>query len=193
MIHRDIKPSNLILGSDRRFYLVDFGAVQERAKAEGVSFTVVGTSGYAAPEQLWGRTVASSDLYALGATLVYLLTGIPPGELPQRNLRIQFRDRLSLSPNFADWLEQLLDPNLEQRFSSACQALEALENGQNSLSLVLENDQHKAQYGRLAMLTLFGVVFGGILIFWTISTKFSAINNTATPPQGQKGVERIFP
>ncbi|MFB8791239.1 MAG: serine/threonine-protein kinase, partial [Potamolinea sp.] len=73
VLHRDIKPSNLILGKNEQIYLVDFGAVQDKATAEGVTFTVVGTSGYAPPEQLWGRAVAASDLYALGATLIHLL------------------------------------------------------------------------------------------------------------------------
>jgi serine/threonine protein kinase len=98
------------LGKNGQIYLVDFGAVQDRATAEGVTFTVVGTSGYAPPEQLWGRTVAASDLYALGATLIHLLTGIAPADLPQDNLRIQFADRVNLDSCFADWLEQLTEP-----------------------------------------------------------------------------------
>jgi len=127
ILHRDIKPSNLIWGKNRQIYLVDFGAVQDRATAEGVTFTVVGTSGYAPPEQLWGRAVAASDLYALGATLIHLLTGTAPADLPQDNLRIQFADRVSLDSGFADWLEQLTEPAPERRYSTARQALEALK------------------------------------------------------------------
>ena len=127
ILHRDIKPSNLIWGKNRQIYLVDFGAVQDRATAEGVTFTVVGTSGYAPPEQLWGRAVAASDLYALGATLIHLLTGTAPADLPQDNLRIQFTDRVSLDSGFADWLEQLTEPAPERRYSTARQALEALK------------------------------------------------------------------
>lgn len=126
VLHRDIKPSNLILGDDGQIYLVDFGAVQNSAATEGVTFTVVGTSGYAPLEQFWGRTVPASDLYALGATLINLLTGISPAELPQKDLRIQFRDRISLSRNFTRWIEVLTTPDLEKRFSNACEALEAL-------------------------------------------------------------------
>jgi serine/threonine protein kinase len=47
VLHRDIKPSNLILGEDKKIYLVDFGAVQAQAAVTGITFTVVGTSGYA--------------------------------------------------------------------------------------------------------------------------------------------------
>jgi serine/threonine protein kinase len=126
VVHRDIKPSNLILGDDGKVYLVDFGAVQDTAPAEGVTFTVVGTTGYAPLEQFWGRTVPASDLYALGATLIHLLTGTAPADLPARNLRIQFRDRISLNPRFTRWIEVLTEPDLEQRFTQASQAIEAL-------------------------------------------------------------------
>ena len=127
VLHRDIKPSNLILGDDGQVYLVDFGAVQDSAAAEGVSFTVVGTTGYAPLEQFWGRAVPASDLYALGATLIHLLTGITPGDLPQQNLRIQFRDRICVNPRFSRWIEVLTAPEVEQRFSSASEALTALK------------------------------------------------------------------
>jgi len=127
LLHRDIKPSNIIWGKNRQVYLVDFGAVQERAKAEGATFTVVGTGGYAPPEQLWGRAVPASDLYAVGATLIHLLTGSAPVDLPQREMRLQFRDQVSLSPSLAHWLETLIDPAPELRFSNAREALEALQ------------------------------------------------------------------
>jgi serine/threonine protein kinase len=127
VIHRDIKPSNLILGDDGRVYLVDFGAVQDTAAAEGVTFTVVGTTGYTPLEQFWGRTVPASDLYALGATLIHLLTGTAPADLPQQDLRIQFRDRISINPSLTRWIETLTEPDLEQRFTDASEALEALQ------------------------------------------------------------------
>jgi len=129
VLHRDIKPSNLIWGEDEQVYLVDFGAVQDRAAKEGATFTVVGTYGYAPMEQFGGRAVPASDLYALGATLIHLLTGIAPADLPQTNLRIQFTDRVNLSPSFVSWLEQLTEPAPEQRFNSARQALDALKAG----------------------------------------------------------------
>ncbi|MEH2027665.1 serine/threonine protein kinase [Nostoc sp.] len=129
VLHRDIKPSNLIWGEDNRIYLVDFGAVQDKAAREGVTFTVVGTYGYAPMEQFGGRAVAASDLYALGATLIHLLTGTSPADLPQQDLRLQFTDRVNLSPSFVSWLQKLIEPAPEQRFSSASQALNALQSG----------------------------------------------------------------
>jgi serine/threonine protein kinase len=144
VLHRDIKPSNLIWGEDDSIYLVDFGAVQDKAAKEGVSFTVVGTYGYAPMEQFGGRAVAASDLYALGASLIHLLTGTSPSDLPQRDLRIQFTDRVNLSPSFVSWLEKMTEPAPEQRFATAQQALIALKSGltakkQSQLPEVINN------------------------------------------------------
>jgi serine/threonine protein kinase len=129
VLHRDIKPSNLIWGEDEQIYLVDFGAVQDRAAKEGATFTVVGTYGYAPMEQFGGRAVPASDLYALGATLIHLLTGTAPADLPQRNLRICFEDQVSLSPGVVRWIQKLTEPAPEQRFKSASVARKALESG----------------------------------------------------------------
>ena len=129
VLHRDIKPSNIIWGENSEIYLVDFGAVQDPSAVEGVTFTVVGTAGYAPLEQFYGRTVPASDLYAFGATLIHLLTGIPPANLPQQNLRIQFQEHVSLDNSFIRWIEVLTDPDIQQRFSSARQALESLKTG----------------------------------------------------------------
>ena len=126
VLHRDIKPSNIILGDDEEVYLVDFGAVQSQASVTGVTFTVVGTSGYAPLEQFWGRAVAASDLYALGATLIHLITGIAPVDLPHRDNRIQFSDRVDLNPHLVQWLERMSEPAMEKRFSSAREAAEQL-------------------------------------------------------------------
>lgn len=110
VLHRDIKPSNLIWGEDQNIYLVDFGAVQDKAAKEGVTFTVVGTYGYAPMEQYGGRAVPASDLYALGASLIHLLTGISPAELPQQDLQLQFSHIANLSPGFVKWLQKMTQP-----------------------------------------------------------------------------------
>lgn len=124
VLHRDIKPSNLIL-TPRSVYLVDFGAAQSGAMAIG-DFTATGTYGYVPLEQFGGRAVPASDLYAVGATLVHLLTGIHPADLPQHQLKLQFRFLVSIDDRFAQWLEKLLEPDVAQRFQTAKQALTAL-------------------------------------------------------------------
>ncbi len=128
VIHRDLKPENLICSEEGDIYLVDFGAVRQQYQNEVTqSATVVGTFGYMAPEQFQGRALPATDLYGLGATLLYLLTHRSPLDLPHDTLRINFRSRVKVSPAFAAWLEQLLDPNLASRFSTATEALAALE------------------------------------------------------------------
>lgn len=145
ILHRDIKPSNLILGTDNHIYLVDFGAVQDRAATEGSTFTVVGTYGYAPMEQFGGKSVPASDLYALGATLIHLLTRTSPAELPTKNLTLQFRDRTSIKPQLAGWLEKITSPAVERRYQSAQQALrawqEATSNNQPKISFNRELSQ----------------------------------------------------
>lgn len=131
VLHRDIKPSNLIWGEDGRTYVVDFGSVQDQATPEGRTFTVVGTYGYAPMEQFGGRAIPASDLYGLGATLIHLLTGSSPADLPQQELRIQFSDRVSARPALVRWIGQLVEPAPEHRFATARQALSALQTALN--------------------------------------------------------------
>jgi len=136
VIHRDIKPSNIVL-SDRsgncvgNVYLVDFGSVQTLAAREGGTITVVGTYGYMPPEQFGGRTVPASDLYSLGATLIYLVTGMHPADLPQKAGRIVF-DPANLSPAFGFWLKRLIEPSLDQRLHSAREALQTINQSLSS-------------------------------------------------------------
>ena len=138
VIHRDIKPSNILLVSDSvsenvgpgdlgPVYLVDFGSVQATTAQSRGTMTVVGTYGYnMPPEQFGGRTVPASDLYALGATLIFLATRQHPVELLQDDLRLPVEAIARLSKAFKQWLQQLIEPALDQRFAKAEGALTAL-------------------------------------------------------------------
>jgi tRNA A-37 threonylcarbamoyl transferase component Bud32 len=117
IIHRDIKPSNVILRPDGGFSLIDFGAVRDRLKPEGGS-TVVGTFGFMAPEQFQGRAVAGSDVYAVGATAVALLSGLQPEELPHRGLAIDVEAALRgahVSRAMIKTLTAMLEPDPDRR------------------------------------------------------------------------------
>lgn len=130
IIHRDLKPSNILL-SDRsghqvgQVYLVDFGSVQAAAH-QGSTITIVGTYGYMPPEQFGGWAVRASDLYSLGATLIFLASGKHPAELPQKDLRLDFEPSVQLSTHLTRWLRKMTQPSLEKRFSLATEALDAL-------------------------------------------------------------------
>lgn len=123
VIHRDIKPENLILSEHGRATLVDFGAVNAQMAAGS---TVVGTFGYMPPEQLDGRAVPASDLFALGTTLIYALTGLAPSLMEKDQLRLDFRPHVQISEGLAQWLETMTQPDWKQRFQTASDALAAL-------------------------------------------------------------------
>jgi len=140
IIHRDLKPSNILLG-DRtahrvgEIYLVDFGSVQNLVATKGSTITVVGTYGYMPPEQFGGRAVPASDLYSLGATLVYLLSGLHPADLPQRDLRLSFEKHIPNDRALHRWLRSLLEPALDKRTDSAAKALMSLQQKPELLDL----------------------------------------------------------
>jgi serine/threonine protein kinase len=131
VIHRDIKPSNILLG-DRsgnqpgKIYLVDFGSVQT-ATHEGGTITIVGTYGYMPPEQFGGRALPASDLYSLGATLIYLIGGQHPADLLQDDLRINLKPATQNNFELTAWLECLTEPSLKKRFGTAAEALKSLK------------------------------------------------------------------
>lgn len=76
VIHRDFTPDNLMLSKDGKLKLIDFNVAQ--VEAEGSSGVVVGKHSYLPPEQFRGKPTTQSDIYAMGATLHFLLTGQDP-------------------------------------------------------------------------------------------------------------------
>jgi hypothetical protein len=116
VVHRDLKPGNVIQRDDGSFAFVDFGAVRDRFRAEGGS-TVVGTFGYMAPEQFQGRALPASDVYAIGATCLAMLTGKQPEDLPHRGLSIDVAAALRgiASERLTRTLAHMLEPDPEKR------------------------------------------------------------------------------
>lgn len=195
VIHRDIKPSNLLLreGFDSdmgQVYLVDFGSVQTALASSSHTMTVVGTYGYMPPEQFGSRTVPASDLYSLGATLISLITGQQPADLPQVDQQLEFTPLTPLSPGVRRWLQRMVHPSLSRRFGSAREALQAL--AQTGLStaiaeqpadskIILKKDANSldirlpsgwgrsnpvAMAGALMMGT-FAIAWNSFLVLWT--------------------------
>lgn len=141
VIHRDIKPQNIILRQDGQVFIVDFGAVQDVYRYTiSRSGTFVGTLGFMPPEQLKGQVFPASDLYSLGATLLFLLTHRWPDEFPQRRMKIDFRSVMQVSDKFANWLEKMIEPLVEDRFYSASKALLALQINEKRATRTLATD-----------------------------------------------------
>jgi serine/threonine protein kinase len=132
VIHRDIKPSNILLG-DRSahsvgdLFLVDFGAVQTTDTQGKHTMTIVGTYGFMPPEQFGGRSSPASDLYSLGATLLYLITGKLPSELINDDLELILPNPLGVSVHLENWLRRMLKAAPSQRPSSARDAYHYLK------------------------------------------------------------------
>lgn len=138
VIHRDIKPENIIrrrisptnFGKAKagELVLVDFGASKSAAgSALDRTGTVIGSAGYAAPEQAFGRAVFASDLYSLGVTCVHLLTQVPPFDLfDSREGKWVWRDYLvdnPVSPQLGRVLDKMLNSAIARRYQGAAEVL----------------------------------------------------------------------
>ena len=145
VIHRDIKLSNILLTNRSGnkigdIYLVNFGSVKTLAASYTKTTTVVGTYGYMSPEHFGGKIIPTSDLYSLGATLVYLVTGTHPADLPQKNGRIQFEHLVNCPQDFTSWLKRMVEPVEELRFSSAKAALKALKQPVSNFNYLIKKN-----------------------------------------------------
>ena len=132
LVHRDIKPDNIAMtktAAGSRVSWLNLGTVQYVQAQRNDA--LVGTYGFMPPEQVGGQATFASDLYSLGATLIYLATGRHLGELPHRpnsgGMRMRFAcSPARLSPGMQEWINWLIEPYVGDRPKSAKQALRAL-------------------------------------------------------------------
>ncbi|MBW4494829.1 MAG: YARHG domain-containing protein [Oscillatoria princeps RMCB-10] len=136
IVHRDIKPDNIIVRRrDGVPVLIDFGAVKEtmgtvvNSQGNATSSIVIGTPGFMPSEQAAGRPLYSSDLYSLGLTAIYLLTGKVPQELadPVAGEFVWHRHALSVSREFAAVLDKAIQFGPRERYTTAREMLDALQ------------------------------------------------------------------
>ncbi|MDR0458994.1 MAG: serine/threonine protein kinase [Coriobacteriales bacterium] len=133
IIYRDMKPGNIMLRPDGTIRIVDFGTAREyheQALPSKVSdTTVLGTRGYAAPEQFGGvgQTDVRTDIYNIGATLYHLLTGINPADPPYEMVPIR-QVNPNLSPGLEKVIAKCIQPNPAMRYQSCAELFYALQN-----------------------------------------------------------------
>ncbi|NES92318.1 protein kinase domain-containing protein [Okeania hirsuta] len=138
IIHRDIKPENIILRQqDDLPVLIDFGAVKDSISTAINSQNttpismMIGTPGYMAFEQAAGRPVYASDLYSLGLTAIFLLTGRVPQDLEmdlQTGKIIWQKYTSNLTSKLAGILDRAIQPNINDRFATSTEMLDALKS-----------------------------------------------------------------
>jgi serine/threonine protein kinase, bacterial len=149
IVHRDIKPENIMLcRKDDRPVLIDFGAVKETmstvanipGNTEGS--IVIGTPGFMPMEQLAGRPTFSSDFYALGLTMIYLLTGHMPANIGTDPYTGKINWH-SLAPQISSHLREFIDkaiqPVFSDRYKNAQEMLSSLNDKNTALSPMNQN------------------------------------------------------
>ncbi|CCI06493.1 protein kinase domain-containing protein [Microcystis aeruginosa] len=133
VIHRDIKPENIIRRkSDNKLILVDFGAAKFVSPLNrSITGTIIGSAEYIAPEQGNGKAVNASDLYSLGVTCLYLLTGISPFDLfdggEHQWVWRQWLVNNPVSSDLGNILDKLIEFGTKKRYQSASEVLQALQ------------------------------------------------------------------
>ncbi len=127
IVHRDIKPANLMVRTlDNRIIVLDFGAVKEIGTPLG---TCIGAPDYTAPEQNRGEPLTQSDLYAIGATLIFLLTGESPQkffELRGSGYGFNLKGDPRITPEVRGTIEKATEAKPSDRYQTAAELARAL-------------------------------------------------------------------
>jgi serine/threonine protein kinase len=127
VLHRDVKPANIIVRPNGLPVLVDFGSVRREVLApDEFGSTIAGTYGYMPFEQYMGQASPASDLYALGATFLHLLTGRPPRDFMTPSGSVEVPEMSAGDPRLRSVIARLIRASPAERFRSAREVRDAL-------------------------------------------------------------------
>ncbi len=194
IIYRDMKPSNVMLKPEGNIKIIDFGIAREYKEQNFADTTVLGTKGYAPPEQSYGQTDARSDIFALGMTMHHLLTGVAPrpGEayMPVRQWNPE------LSEGIEAIIDKCVEPAAENRYQSSMDLLIDLEHPD-----LITKGYKKKQKNKLisfiasAVLSVFLCVSGVVLNLTAtgLNNQDYDINLLGTDPSRYYAAVEIYP
>ncbi|KJU87026.1 TPR repeat-containing serine/threonine protein kinase [Candidatus Magnetobacterium bavaricum] len=109
-LHRDIKPHNIFITTDNRPILLDFGAARQAISEKSRGLTVVLTEGFAPYEQYQSRGNQGpwTDIYAVGATFYYILSGVLPTDAASRKSNVKLVPLRQLVPSISPYLDNII-------------------------------------------------------------------------------------
>ncbi|MDP8963879.1 MAG: serine/threonine protein kinase [Cyanobacteriota bacterium] len=207
VIHRDIKPENIIRRhTDGSLVLVDFGAAKFATETVlAKTGTTIGSAGYAAPEQSFGKAVFASDLYSLGVTCIHLLTGIEPFDLYDVSESAFVWQHYLVNDSVSDQLVRILSKMtqsvVKQRYQTALEIMQDLglvvgtPNSRGALPVPASPSPINILPSSPLQTLLPRIAYENIRIITTFSPPKSLVNTAAISPDGKTvagGGEAVF-
>lgn len=178
IIYRDMKPSNIMIGKDSRVWLIDFGIARTFTSHKEEDTICLGTKGFAAPEQYggMGQSNQRTDVFGIGITMYYLLTGKKLSEEPYKIL--EYKKLKHIMPKkLYEVIKKATSEDPKKRYSSVKQLMHAIVNYQK----VFEISQKQVLFRTIALITqnlliIVLIIFGFLFVsFREHQTKYHSL------------------